>query len=506
MSSFGTRFTAGLVLVPLVTLAAPARTTAATVTDCGDTGGPGQLRASVAAAAPGELVTVPPCTITLSLAAGGELVVDRDLTIQGAGASRTILDGGGVTRVLRVPAGNVFVSGVTIRNGLALDGGGAIVTGAGSLTIGQSAVTGNTAMTSGGGLANFGLDTLNVVQSTVSGNLAGGNGAGGIENLIGTVHVSLSTISGNVSTGNTSGAVGGLASLGGTVRLVNTTVAENTGVQVSGLRVLDGTLTLKNTIVANGAPNCEASGAGTIVSAGHNLENGDTCSLDHTFWLGDLTDTDPLLGPLQNNGGTTPTHAPLPGSPAIDAGDDAVCPEAFGTDQRVQTQRIDFHRPGHNACDIGALEVGTLRWIRASLSVSPPTVSPGGVLQATVSVANEGYDRFVEVYVALVLPSAVGPGVGCPGGDAVAFMIPGGFAATCLSASVQTFAPLLEVGLPHIFVPVSGTLFALAWPTGAPPGPYTVALVMTPRGAFADGRVDPFASMVVATAGFTATE
>lgn len=66
MSSFGTRFAAGLVLVPLVTLAAPARTTAATVTDCGDTGGPGQLRASVAA--------------------GGELVVDKDLTIQGAGA------------------------------------------------------------------------------------------------------------------------------------------------------------------------------------------------------------------------------------------------------------------------------------------------------------------------------------------------------------------------------------------------------------------------------------
>ena len=84
-------------------------------------------------------------------------------------------------------------------------------------------------------------------------------------------------------------------------------------------------ITLTNTIVANnGYSDC----SGTITSAGYNLDGGNSCGFTAT---GDLQNTDPLLGPLADNGGPTQTHALLIDSPAIDAGDDSACPS---TDQR----------------------------------------------------------------------------------------------------------------------------------------------------------------------------
>src|SRR5262249_13961443 len=61
------------------------------------------------------------------------------------------------------------------------------------------------------------------------------------------------------------------------------------------------------------------------------------------------------LGPLADNGGSTFTHALLPGSQAIDTGDDAVCAAApvNGVDQR------GVHRPQGAHCDTGAFEAAT---------------------------------------------------------------------------------------------------------------------------------------------------
>src|SRR5262249_31184738 len=101
--------------------------------------------------------------------------------------------------------------------------------------------------------------------------------------------------------------------------------------------------TLKNTIVANNFPggNCAVVG----VSAGHNLSSDGSCGFTAP---GDLNNTDPMLGPLTNNGGPTETHALLAGSPAIDAGS-GDCPPA-GADQR------GIVRAQGAACDIGAYE------------------------------------------------------------------------------------------------------------------------------------------------------
>jgi hypothetical protein len=98
-----------------------------------------------------------------------------------------------------------------------------------------------------------------------------------------------------------------------------------------------GTVELRNTIVTG----CSR---GSFTSLGHNLDQTDSCQLTGPF---DIRGQDPLLGPLQNNGGPTETHTLLLGSPAIDAGDNTACP---ATDQRGVAQ------PEGAACDIGAYE------------------------------------------------------------------------------------------------------------------------------------------------------
>lgn len=98
-------------------------------------------------------------------------------------------------------------------------------------------------------------------------------------------------------------------------------------------------------MIANnlGAQQCNAATA-TFVSQGNNLASDNSCGLDQP---GDLASTNPLLGPLQDNGGPTFTHALLQGSLAIDAVHSTHC---LSTDQRGQP------RPHGAACDIGAYE------------------------------------------------------------------------------------------------------------------------------------------------------
>ena len=83
---------------------------------------------------------------------------------------------------------------------------------------------------------------------------------------------------------------------------------------------------------------------------------------------GDQNNTDPLLGPLQDNGGPTFTHELLPGSPAIDAGDPGFAPPPF-YDQRGP----DFYRVRNNRIEIGSFEVQE----GPALTPTPsPTVTP----------------------------------------------------------------------------------------------------------------------------------
>ena len=108
--------------------------------------------------------------------------------------------------------------------------------------------------------------------------------------------------------------------------LTNTTINGNSAVDDGG-GIFDqgGNAILKNTIVSNSPSGGDCSG--TVTSSGHNLDSDGSCGLTGT---GDLSSTNPLLGSLADNGGSTLTHALLPGSPAIDAVPLADCTDASG--------------------------------------------------------------------------------------------------------------------------------------------------------------------------------
>ena len=129
--------------------------------------------------------------------------------------------------------------------------------------------------------------------------------------------------------------------------LTYTTFASNTASSGGGgLHQAGGAVLLQNTFVAgNGPANC----SGALTSNGYNLDSGATCNLNA---MGDMTDTDPMLGQLTGEG----VHPLLAGSPAIDAG---LCLVGITTDQRGVIRPQDGDSDG--AALIGAYELAWLK-------------------------------------------------------------------------------------------------------------------------------------------------
>jgi len=308
----------------------------------GSCAGSCSLRDAVATANPGDTVQVPGGHYVLTL---GDINVAVPMVIVGAGARSTVLDGNGASRIFRistVPAGPVEIDDVALVNGLAVtpdpvfgtDFGGAVA-GLGALTLRRSLVDNNQAR-EGGGM--YWSGSLTVDQSTIAGNRATDEATAGgaaVWFLSGTVTITNSTL-----TGNTSRECCGAAVLfRAQVNLINDTIAGNQG----GGLFLFGSATLADTIIAGNGGDCDFSGV--TLATDHSLDSDNSCGLTDA---GSLPGVNPLLGPLANNGGPTDTRALLPGSPAIDAGDNATCEP---TDQRGVT------RPQGPACDIGAYEL-----------------------------------------------------------------------------------------------------------------------------------------------------
>jgi hypothetical protein len=315
---------------------------------------------AISLASSGDSIVVAAATYTENLTIG------FSLKVIGSGASTTIIDGRGVNTVVTIPNSGTFVtlSKLTIRNGLvngqAAAGGG--INNAGTLTISNSTVSGNQASTNcgrpfsgsfGGGIYNRG--TLTITNSTVSGNTAFATNCdgfffchsfgGGIFNGGGTLTVNTSTISGNFVRARGAAFGGGIY---GTATISNSTVSGNSAGSGGGI---DYPSTLQNSIVSNNSGgNCK----GTMTSNGYNLSSDNTCNFHGS---GDRNNTDPKLGPLQNNGGPTQTQALLPGSPAIDAGNPSGCTDGHG--HLLKTDQRGYPRPDHEdsgGCDMGAYE------------------------------------------------------------------------------------------------------------------------------------------------------
>ena len=169
--------------------------------------------------------------------------------------------------------------------------------------------------------------------------------------------------------GNTAAAGGGVTCVG-TGGIANLTITNSTlsGNSPSGASVVvqDATLTVGNSIfrAGNGGTNISTGGASTVTSLGYNLSSDNFGGfLTNT---GDQINTDPMLGPLKDNGGPTLTHAPLNGSPALDKGRDIgpVGPgySPTGEDQRSSVRPVTYDASivapaGGDRSDIGAVEL-----------------------------------------------------------------------------------------------------------------------------------------------------
>jgi hypothetical protein len=371
----------------------PAAAAIITVTNSNDSG-PGSLRQAIINAAPGDVINFDITgTITLTT---GELLINKSLTVIGPGASVLAISGNNAGRVVRIIADSGNISNVTITNGNSYgsSGGGIWIEEMGSLTLADSIISNNSGGI-GGGINNVGV--LTVSNVTISGNTASVWG-GGISNT-GNMTIYNSTVSHNaavigggilnavsifssgivqaetavlvnvtVSRNSASDMGGGIASsgtnVGSSITLTSLTVSNctlnnNSALTAGGLFNQFGTATLRNTIIANSllGGGCD----GTIISSGHNLDSGNTCGFASA---GDLINTDPFLGLLQDNGGPTFTHALLVGSPAIDAG---VNGGVLPIDQR------GYPRIWNGIIDIGAYEYG-------QRIASVPTMTGWGML------------------------------------------------------------------------------------------------------------------------------
>jgi parallel beta helix pectate lyase-like protein len=361
----GHRLGMGLLVAVVIALGAGASAQAATIAVTnGNDSGPGSLRAAVAAAIPGEMITVPASTVFLT---SGQIVVSKSLTIIGAGARETTISGTGQSRVFDVTNGTASISGVTVTGGDGFDtpggtpgpGGGMLVDG-GTLTLADSTVTGNQTMGFSEGSGIQADSSLTVLRSTISFNSGpGSNRAGGIGfEGGGTLQVVDSTLAHNtLESGGLGAAV--YVNSAATVAFTNDTLdldsAGATG-SVLDLNVGSFPAMIANTIVAGGSSESCSRMPATSPSQGGNIDDQNLCEFTAST---DHPSTDPQLGALQNNGGPTDTQLPPVASPPIDAGADAPCP---ATDQRGAP------RPQGPNCDSGAVE-------RTKPTAGSPTVS-----------------------------------------------------------------------------------------------------------------------------------
>ena len=259
-------------------------------------------------------------------ASTGDLDITDALTIAGDKIFGATVDANAIDRALHVHSGaTLLLSRVTIIDGNADQGagshdGGGLLNDGGTTTIIYSTLDGSAAE-QGGGIANA-SGTLRLINSTVSGNAADADG-GGVHVSAGTVYVTNSTLSGNSADDDG----GGLAAAGGTVHLENSTIAENIAVgSGGGAERSGGSVDLSNTLVAGNTGGSDNDLSGSFTTLGYNLvgDIGSASGLangQNNDQVGSTASPiDPLLGPLQANGGFTWTHALLDDSPAIDAG------------------------------------------------------------------------------------------------------------------------------------------------------------------------------------------
>jgi CSLREA domain-containing protein len=297
--------------------------------------------------------------------------------------------------------------------------GGTGIGNRGTATISNTLINNNRNRNTGGnGGGIFNLGTMNIISSAITNNTAADGG--GIFNSIGQLFLTNSTVSGNQAFSSVfnSGSGGGLYNQSsggfpcGRIVITNSTIANNRAIGKGGGMRVDSegcNAIVRNTIIAgNLSSTNEIDVSGAVVSQGFNLIGNTTGS---TGWIAaDLLNRNPLLAPLGNNGGLTLTHALLPTSPAINAGNNALAVDPTTNLELRRDQRgfARFMGGGIGIVDIGAYEL-EISSSPVTLSGRVLTSSGRGIYNARITLTNAtggviyaqtnpfGYYRFVDL-------------------------------------------------------------------------------------------------------------
>jgi CSLREA domain-containing protein len=373
------------------------------------------LREAIAAAIHGSTITFAPGlsgTITLT---NGELAITKHLIVYGPGASIITVSGNNASRVFNVYGVEFELWNLTVADGyfqptVGGSNGGAFVVASPAVVTINNSVFQNSRSYNGGAIYSYGILTIN--NSTIRNNTASGNAGGGIYSE-GKLTILNSTLYGNTAQskggaiahsvaplalynttiqGNTVTRTGSIYYGGGgialdmyydtsTTAIVNSTIANNSGFSGNNIWVYGQAPVLQNTIVSNGSggTNCRIvyPYIAPVTNGGNNLQYPDT-SCNSAIPV-----SDPLLGSLADNGGSTWTMALLTGSPAIDAGNDTICAASpiNNQDQRGLERPFDGDSSGSALCDIGAYELVTPQ---TSAPAAAILLSPSGPIPASL--------------------------------------------------------------------------------------------------------------------------
>jgi hypothetical protein len=239
------------------------------------------LRETIANAATGDTVEFDSAVTGTVRLTSGPLNIDEALEIEGPGANNLTVTADFASEVIYVSsAGTVTIAGLAIADGSTAGPGGILNDHSG----------------------------LTVTDSTPSDNSGGTYGAGGIDNA-GTLTVTDSTLA-----GNSAAILGGGIDNAGTLTVADSTLAGNNALAGGGIYRFEDALppTVADTIFANNTAPTGSDVYGAVTSLGFNLIGNP--SGRSGFVAADLLNVDPLLGPLQDNGGPTETMALLPGT------------------------------------------------------------------------------------------------------------------------------------------------------------------------------------------------
>ena len=267
--------------------------------------------------------------------------------------TNTAITGGGVNTSI----GNISLTRSTIT-GAPNDG---VNSSTGAVTLVESAVT-----NSGSSGVSTDSGALSLTRSLVS-----GSSGEGVRSSSGAISVLNSTISGNEN---------GIFASTSVVTIDASTITLS---QEEGIEGSTPAITITNSILAGNSPNCGVA----ITSAQFTMSSDASCNL---VGSGNRPSTNPLLGPLANNGGPTLTHLPQPGSPAIDAGSNALCQ---GVDQRGVARPVDGDGDGTATCDMGAVEAaaGVTPPPPAAAAADIPTLSEWMLVLAAIMLGATGW-------------------------------------------------------------------------------------------------------------------